>query len=480
MIPNKFSITGSRPVSPLNIPADWEEFNTDGLRKQASREGVDLNGFDIESAIKQNPDHLFVKVFAIKKDEVNDNGDWFSEGELQKAAKTFIGVPVFVNHQNDDIEKARGKVVHAWYDDSIGGIYTINMVDKVAFPRLARGIEQGYVTGTSMGCQVQYSCCSICHHRAATAKEFCSHVKERKKKRFTGEHECKYHGSPNAGSEPCPVCGCKKGSAQKHSYKDHQIFEHNFGVKFIEDSFVVNPACHDCLVQDILNPEGVRKKIAGLVEKVRAINDGFSKTAEESFCRDGVCGMKKVAGRQEIGELNEAMNLLERVARSMMAQKNAVSMEYVSDLVKVMSNVQKTTDELIEMGYAQLPSPNLQDMAVGTSAPASPLEGGRPSQTPPSSMPPAFPAAMQPSQPAPQQPSALGSPSLSEIGDDLGRVTKPTFMPRAASGRNFQENSISVPRVSLPTWRMASISLRRQRWRSIRSSQKWHLATAQL
>jgi len=439
MIPNKFSITGSRPVSPLNIPSDWDEFNTDGLRKNASRDGVDLNGFDIESAIKQNPDHLFVKVFAIKKDEVNDNGDWFSEGELKRAAKTFIGVPVFVNHQNDDIEKARGKVVHAWYDESIGGIYTINMVDKVAFPRLARGIEQGYVTGTSMGCQVQYSCCSICHHRAATAKEFCSHIKERKKKRFTGEHECKYHTSPNAGSEPCPVCGCKKGSADKHSYKDQQIFEHNFGVKFIEDSFVVNPACHDCLVQDILNPEGVRKKIAGLVDRVKAINDGFSKTAEESFCRDGVCGMKKVAGRQEIGELNEAMNLLERVARSMMAQKNAVSMEYVSDLVKVMSNVQKTTDELIEMGYAQLPSPNLQAMAVGTSAPASPLEGGRSSQTAPSSMPPASPAPIQPAQQAVPQPAALGSPSLTDIGDDVGRVTKPTFIPRTASGEELSK-----------------------------------------
>jgi hypothetical protein len=58
MIPNKFSITGSRPVSPLNIPSDWDEFNTDGLRKHASRDGVDLNGFDIESAIKQNPDIL--------------------------------------------------------------------------------------------------------------------------------------------------------------------------------------------------------------------------------------------------------------------------------------------------------------------------------------------------------------------------------------------------------------------------------------
>jgi len=440
MITDKFSITGSRPLSPLNVPSDWDEINLEPLKKVASSEGVDLNGFDLDSALKKNPDHLFVKVFAIKKDEVNDNGDWFSEGELKKAAKTFIGVPVFVNHQNDDIEKARGKVVHAWYDDSSGGIYTINMVDKIAFPRLARGIEQGYVTGTSMGCQVSHSCCSICHHRAATAKEFCSHIKERKKKRFSGKHACKYHESPNAGDEPCPVCGCKKGSSQEHSYKDHQIFEHNFGVKFIEDSFVVNPACHDCLVQQVLNPDGVRKKVAGLLDRVRAINDGFSKIAEETFCRDGVCGMKKVAGRQEIGELNEAMNLLERVARSMMAQKNAVSMEYVSDLVKVMSNVQKTTDELIEMGYAQLPSPTPQQQAMGTNNPASPLSSAAPPQAPSASMPaPSAAPVAPPAAGMPRPPAALGSPSLVDVGDDIGRVTKPSFMPRAASGEEFYE-----------------------------------------
>ena len=434
MIPSKFAISGTRQVTALNVPEDWEEFNTDALQKQAAKVGVDLNGFDITAAVKEHPDHLFVKVFAIKKDEVNDNGDWFSETELKRAAKTFIGVPVFVNHQNDDIEKARGKVVHAWYDDAAGGIYTINMVDRVAFPRLARGIEQGYVNGTSMGCQVQYSCCSICHHRAATAKEFCSHIKERKKKRFNGDHVCKYHEASNTGEEPCPVCGCKKGEKKSHTYKDHQIFEHNFGVKFIEDSFVVNPACHDCLVQEILNPEGVRKKIASLVEKVRAVNEGFSKVAEETFCKDGVCGMKKVAGRQEIGELNEAMNLLERVARSMMAQKQAVSMEYVSDLVKVMSNVQKTTDELIEMGYAQLPSPSSEQMAKGTSAPASPVDGGKISQTTPSSMAPAAAAPMPAPQQSPARPMSLGTPSLQDVGDDIGRVTKPTFIPRAAFG----------------------------------------------
>ena len=215
---DKITITNQREIEPLNFPSNWEEINTSSINKYASSEktfeqrvaDIDLGGFDIVKAVSENPDHLFVKVFAIKKDEVNDNGDYFSEHELKKAAKTFIGVPVFVNHQNDDIEKARGKVVHAWWDDERGGIYTINMVDKIAYPRLARGIEAGYVTGSSMGCSVKYSCCSICHNRAANAKEYCSHIRERKKKNYNGEQECQYHKSSNSGNEPCPVCGCEK------------------------------------------------------------------------------------------------------------------------------------------------------------------------------------------------------------------------------------------------------------------------------
>ena len=117
-------MTSDREILPLNIPSNWEEMNTSSIEKYASKntkfedyvKDMDLGGFDIHTAVSDQPEHLFVKVFAIKKNEVNDNGDYFSEEELKKASKTFIGVPVFVNHQNDDIEKARGKVVHSWWD----------------------------------------------------------------------------------------------------------------------------------------------------------------------------------------------------------------------------------------------------------------------------------------------------------------------------------------------------------------------------
>lgn len=463
---DKFTITNERQIEALNVPSNWEEINLSSITKFASKEksfddhvkSIDLGGFDILSAIKENPDHLFVKVFAIKKDEVNDNGDYFSEDELKKASKTFIGVPVFVNHQNDDVEKARGKVVHAWWDNDRGGIYTINMVDKVAYPRLARGIEAGYVTGSSMGCSVKYSCCSICHTRAANAKEYCSHIRERKKKNFTGEHECEYHKSANSGDEPCPVCGCEKGGKKLNKYASQQIFEHNYGVKFIEDSFVVNPACHDCLVSDIINPTGLLKKVADLRDTLAKI--GTSMENDASFgmeCTSGQCSLHKAAGKQEINELNDAMNQLERVARSMMAQKSKVSLEYVSDIVKVCSDIQKISDELVEMGYAVLPSPTESQIAYGTNAPASPITKQQSAtQMPVSAMPQPSSAAVPSSQPSmampTQQPSPMlksvpmnAIPQIQEFGDEIGRVTKPNFIPvKADSAKDFIKISNSI------------------------------------
>src|ERR1035437_9128495 len=187
------------PIVALNKPVGWEIYSTnsnlsiDRMKISSIDKDQDLGGYDLKEALKDHPDHLFVKIFAIKEDEVNDNGDSFSKEELKKAASTFIGCPVFCNHANDDIEKARGKIVHAWYDETAGGIYIISMVDKVAYPKLARGIEEKYIGGTSMGVQVAFSICSICHNRAAVADEYCSHIKERKTKKFSGKSKCKYH-----------------------------------------------------------------------------------------------------------------------------------------------------------------------------------------------------------------------------------------------------------------------------------------------
>ena len=96
-------------VTALNKPKGegWDIYDFPNQIKTASTivESEDLNGFDLKKATKDNPDFLYIKIFAIKKDEPNDNGDSFNEKELKLATSSFIGVPLFTNHQNDDVNR---------------------------------------------------------------------------------------------------------------------------------------------------------------------------------------------------------------------------------------------------------------------------------------------------------------------------------------------------------------------------------------
>ena len=47
----------------------------------------------------------------------NSNGDFFSEEELKKKYKTFIGKSAFVDHDNENVEKARGIILDAVYNN---------------------------------------------------------------------------------------------------------------------------------------------------------------------------------------------------------------------------------------------------------------------------------------------------------------------------------------------------------------------------
>jgi hypothetical protein len=96
----KSAITSyNHKVKTLNRPEGWDIINLPNQVKTASIDVKDenLGGFDLKEATKEHPDHLYLKIFAIKKDEPNDNGDAFNAKELKAAAPTFVGVPLFTN-----------------------------------------------------------------------------------------------------------------------------------------------------------------------------------------------------------------------------------------------------------------------------------------------------------------------------------------------------------------------------------------------
>jgi len=262
--------------------------------------------FDLQTDMKEHPDNLYVKALAIVADEANDNGDYFSEEELKKSYHTFVGCPLFVNHKNDDVEEARGTILYAEWSDEEHGVVIIGRVDAKAYPKLARGISEGYIAGVSMGCQVEYSECSICKNQAAKEDDYCTHIKEHKTRKFNGK----------------------------------DVYEKNFGLKFIELSFVVDPACSTCFIQEIYDVDDLREKVA----QVHQFTQKLQKIAS------------KQAGKAEIDKLNEAENLIQEVAKTMLDQKAQLELSYVTDLVEALAKLQETKDELIDMGYETLQS----------------------------------------------------------------------------------------------------------------------------
>jgi len=152
--------------------------------------------------------YKFFKKYARQCRGANDNGDFFSHEELIKKYKTFIGKAAFVDHDNENVEKARGIILDAVYNQKGKFVELLKAVDKKAYPELARGIELGYITDTSMGCRCGYSLCSICQNRAVTEDDFCNHI-------------VNYKGT---------------------TYNGLPVFEDNRDIEFFEDSFVTTGA----------------------------------------------------------------------------------------------------------------------------------------------------------------------------------------------------------------------------------------------
>jgi len=187
----------------------------------------------------------YVLVRAVSADVPNGNGDLFSDAELKRSYRTFIGKGVFLNHDNQNIEKQRGKIVDAKHIEKPGDNHVLCVleIDEIAYSDLVRGIKVGHITDVSMGCQCGYSLCSICGNKATTTLEYCDHIRFHKAGVF--------------------------GTAQ--------VYEDNRDVEFIELSFVTTGADSTAKVIEQLNLQiqdlqGKLNKIATIeIEKEETI-----------------------------------------------------------------------------------------------------------------------------------------------------------------------------------------------------------------
>lgn len=197
-----------------------------------------------------------------------------SEGFTVEASKdhktgfsTFLGKPIFVDHNNSDPARARGVIVDSkfhvedtktasadpYYSSSdvdpdhmpASWVELLLEVDADRFPRLAKAIVAGSknsahgIDGFSMGCDVDHTICNICSNKASSPDEFCDHI------RMKGA-TFDYHDSKT---------GKRTG---KKSY------ENCYGIKFFEISAVFDPADETALLRELIHKEAAAPLVRGM------------------------------------------------------------------------------------------------------------------------------------------------------------------------------------------------------------------------
>jgi hypothetical protein len=188
--------------------------------------------------------HAKTSGFTLTAAESGNNGYGFS---------TFLGKPVFVDHNNSNPARARGVIVDSklhvedhhtsahdpyYSSDDVDPEHTpptwvelLLEVDAKQFPKLASAIIEGSknpkkgIDGFSMGCDVEKSVCSICKNAAMSPDEYCKHVK---------------------------LKGAEFDYINKNGHKtSRRSYENCYGIKFFEISAVFDPADETALLREV-------------------------------------------------------------------------------------------------------------------------------------------------------------------------------------------------------------------------------------
>jgi hypothetical protein len=240
--------------------------------------------------------YIYTKVRAISS-RVNKNNDGWPSEELAKAYSTFVGKPIFVDHNNSDPTRARGVVVDArlhveedlqkasafdpYYATAPNNhkpptwIELLLETDARQFPKLAQAIISGDIDSVSMGANVERTQCNICDNWATSAQEYCSHIK----------------------SKGASFDFFEASSGSKTSRKS---YEDCYDIHFFEISYVFDPADSTALVLDkiasvktaLMNEENIPQS------DLEKIPDRVNTLRQEEPCPD--CGNDMEDGKCEV------------------------------------------------------------------------------------------------------------------------------------------------------------------------------------
>jgi len=263
---------------------DWNQFKTTAEIKNNSSSmiiaNLDQDAVYLHGTILASVDLEKGSKYLITPDTekyINDNGDSFPRDEVMKRFGTFkTNAKTYVEH-NQGPENAKGKCLDVVARDMgdtvlIDVLFTIDAEHK----NLIKNVRKGYVTHLSMGCQTEFTVCSICGNIAHNEEEYCTHIKSSKKK----------------------VIKADDGKMRK-------VAELCYNNTWIDVSLVMNPAFGGAAIRQILSTDDMGKKvIASLLEKnMDHINS--NKEYETYILKAASQIAKKVSNVEDVNRIRE-------------------------------------------------------------------------------------------------------------------------------------------------------------------------------
>lgn len=161
---------------------------------------------------------------------INNNFDSFERKLLLATYKTFVGAQSYVEHVQVP-ELSKGRIIDAAARDVGNSIYIdILIANELKHRPLIQAIKSGQLGTLSMGCSCTFSICTKCGNVAKDETELCFHIKHFKGEPFIDE------------------LGNKRKIAELVGH--HTDAE---SCKFVEASWVANPAFKGAVIRNILN-----------------------------------------------------------------------------------------------------------------------------------------------------------------------------------------------------------------------------------
>lgn len=164
-------------IRPISQPAGVKTYSIPAAGTTAKAAASDV-AKEVMAFEYDTENFVYFRCRAISADVPNGNGDFFPEPELIKAAKTFVGVGMYKDHDSDSVDKSIGKVLWAEWVPEGKYIECYCCIDRKLAPDMARRIETGHASTVSMGCMVGEAECGVkgCGNIAHNAMELCEHM----------------------------------------------------------------------------------------------------------------------------------------------------------------------------------------------------------------------------------------------------------------------------------------------------------------